>query len=62
MKMSGSKRSPWRRKNPKRAAGESRKLSGPEKASAKRSAKKAGRSYPNLVDNMRVAQRARAKK
>ena len=32
-------------------------LSPAQKASAKRSAKAAGRSYPNLVDNMRAAKK-----
>ena len=32
-------------------------LSPSQKASAKAAAKKAGRPYPNLVDNMRAAQK-----
>lgn len=35
--------------------GEPKKLSKSKKASAKAAAKKAGRPYPNLVDNMRAA-------
>jgi hypothetical protein len=44
----------WDKARPK-ALGKSEKLTSSQKASAKRSAKKAGRPYPNLVDNMRVA-------
>jgi ribosomal protein L15E len=43
---------PWNRKNPKKT---STKLTPEQKAEAKQAAKKAGRKYPNLVDNMRVA-------
>lgn len=52
---SAAKRPPWKRTNPKRKAGTSVKLSSEEKAQAKAAAKKGGRRYPNLVDNMRVA-------
>ena len=48
----------WDTKNPKK---KSKKLSTAQKAKAKASAKKAGRPYPNLVDNMNVA-KAPAKK
>lgn len=34
-----------------------KKLSGSQKSSAKQAAKAAGRPYPNLVDNMRAAQK-----
>ena len=37
--------------------GKPKKLSSAKKASAKAAAKKAGRPYPNLVDNMRAARR-----
>lgn len=37
--------------------GKPEKLTTAKKASAKRMAKKAGRSYPNLVDNMRAARK-----
>ncbi len=47
---------PWKKPNPRRKAGKkSKKLSPARKAAAKRSAKKAGRNYPSLVDNMRAA-------
>jgi len=51
------KKALWTRPNPKKAAGRSKKLSASAKAAAKRSAKKAGRRYPNLVDNMRAAKK-----
>jgi len=50
---------PWDRANPKAAEGRSTKLSARKKASAKAAAKKAGRAYPNLVDNMRAAKKKR---
>ena len=51
---------PWKKANPKAQAGStSRKLSPKQKTSARAAAKKAGRRYPNLVDNMRAAQKGR---
>ena len=38
-------------------AGKSKKLTLTQKASAKKAAKKAGRPYPNLVDNMNAAKK-----
>jgi hypothetical protein len=46
----------WDRKNPRRRH---KKLSPADKAKAKRLAKKAGRPYPNMVDNARVARKKR---
>jgi ribosomal protein L15E len=47
---------PWKRPNPRKKTGKaSKKLSPKQKASAQSAAKKAGRRYPNLVDNMRAA-------
>lgn len=46
----------WERKRPK-GLGKSKPLSNKQKASAKASAKAAGRPYPNLVDNMRAARK-----
>lgn len=46
---------PWDKKNPKAASGRSKKLSPAKKAAAKARAKKAGRRYPNLIDNMQAA-------
>lgn len=42
----------WDTPNPKKT---SKSLSPSQKASAKAAAKKAGRPYPNLVDNMRAS-------
>ena len=53
--MAAARRPPWKKSNPKKKAGASRKLTSSQKASAKASARKAGRPYPNLVDNMRAA-------
>ena len=47
-----SKKPVWEKKNPKKT---STPLSPAQKAKAKAMAKKAGRPYPNLVDNMRAA-------
>jgi len=44
----------WDTDNPKK---ESKPLSTKQKQSAKATAKKAGRPYPNLVDNMRAAKK-----
>jgi hypothetical protein len=44
----------WEKPNPKK---KSTPLSPAAKTSAKAAAKKAGRKYPNLVDNMRAAQK-----
>jgi hypothetical protein len=49
---------PWKKKNPRRTPGKSsRKLSPEQKEAARLRAKRAGRRYPNLVDNMWAAQR-----
>jgi hypothetical protein len=51
-----STKAPWDRSNPRKRAGKASKhLSPAKKAAAKASAKRAGRPYPNLVDNMRMA-------
>ena len=44
----------WNTKNPKPKA-KRKPLTPGQKASAKNMAKKAGRPYPNLVDNMRAS-------
>lgn len=44
-----TKKEPWDTPNPKK---QHHTMTAPEKAKAKRSAKKAGRSKPSLVDNM----------
>jgi len=44
----------WEQKNPKK---KSKKLTPSQKAYAKALAKKAGRPYPNLIDNARASRR-----
>lgn len=46
----------WDKPRPK-GLGKPKSLSVKQKASAKAMAKKAGRPYPNLVDNMRAARK-----
>ena len=48
----------WDKPRPKGLGG-SKKLTPAQKASAKAAAKKAGRPYPNLVDNMRAARKGK---
>lgn len=48
----------WDKPRPK-GLGASKKLTPAQKASAKAAAKKAGRPYPNLVDNMRAARKGK---
>lgn len=50
-----AKTKPWKRKNPNK--GRSKKLTPEQKAFAKASAERAGRRYPNLVDNMRATKK-----
>ena len=50
-----SARTPWERPAPRKSR--PTKLSSSDKAAAKQRAKKAGRRYPNLVDNMAVAKK-----
>jgi hypothetical protein len=45
---------PWNKPNPK-PKGKRKKLTPEQRQSAKAMARKAGRPYPNLVDNMRAA-------
>ncbi|MET0219098.1 MAG: DUF6321 domain-containing protein [Tardiphaga sp.] len=55
-----SAKAPWDKSNPRKRAGKASKhLSPAKKAAAKASAKRAGRHYPNLVDNMRMAKSAK---
>lgn len=44
----------WKTKDPTKA---DKKLTSSQKAFAKAAAKKAGRPYPNLVDNLRAARK-----
>ena len=46
----------WDKPNPKKT---SKNLSNKQKARAKASAKSAGRPYPNLIDNMQAARKAK---
>lgn len=46
----------WEKKRPK-DLGKPKSLDKLQKAAAKQMAKKAGRPYPNLVDNMRAAKK-----
>jgi hypothetical protein len=50
---SAKQKSPWKKPAPK--GSRHTHLSPAEKSKARRAAKRAGRRYPNLVDNMRVA-------
>jgi hypothetical protein len=54
------KKPPWERANPK-AKERTTSLTGAQKSKAKASAKRAGRRYPNLVDNMNAARKKRTK-
>ena len=50
------KKEMWDKPRPAKL-GKSKPLTPKQKSSAKAMAKKAGRSYPNLVDNMRAARK-----
>lgn len=54
------RKKPWKKPAPKSSSRS--RLTPAQKKKAKRAAKKAGRPYPNLVDNMRVARKAKTKK
>jgi hypothetical protein len=57
-----SNKTPWERANPRKRAGKASKhLSPAKKSAAKARAKRAGRPYPNLVDNMRMASKTTKK-
>lgn len=51
-----AKKEVWDKPNPNK---KSEKLSPSQKAEAKARAKKAGRPYPNLVDNMAVSKKGK---
>ena len=57
---SKTKTTPWERKPP--AGTPKKKLSPAQKRAARARAKRAGRHYPNLVDNMAVAAGALGKR
>lgn len=48
----------WDKKRPS-SLGAPKALSSSAKSSAKRAAEKAGRPYPNMVDNMRAARKSK---
>lgn len=48
----------WEKKRPK-SLDKPKALTPAQKASAKAAAKKAGRPYPNLIDNMRAAKKGK---
>lgn len=50
------KTNPWEKPRPK-SLGESRKLTPAQKSKAKAAAARAGRPYPNLVDNMNASKK-----
>lgn len=56
--MAARKKPVWEKPAPK---GPSKKLTPAQKSTAKAKAKKAGRKYPNLVDNMAVARKSKGK-
>jgi hypothetical protein len=57
-KKGGKVKAPWDKPRPEDLP-KPKKLSASAKRSAKQTAAKAGRPYPNLVDNMRAAQRSK---
>jgi hypothetical protein len=58
--MAKTSRVPWKSPNPRKRVGKASKhLSSAQKSAAKASARRAGRPYPNLVDNMRVASKSK---
>jgi hypothetical protein len=59
-KRKSTDKAPWDKPAPKGAVHS--RLTPAEKRSAKKSAQKAGRPYPNLVDNMRVAKSKKKKR
>lgn len=60
--MAKSSRAPWKRQNPRKRAGQaSKNLSPAQKSAAKARARRAGRRYPNLVDNMRMVAKKNSK-
>jgi hypothetical protein len=61
--MAKKARAPWRRSNSRKRAGKASKhLSPAQKSAAKARARRAGRRYPNLVDNMRMASKKKTAK
>ncbi|WP_445216456.1 DUF6321 domain-containing protein [Bradyrhizobium sp. Pa8] len=60
--MARTPRAPWKRANSRKRAGKASKhLTPAQKSAAKARARRAGRRYPNLVDNMRMAAKKTSK-
>jgi hypothetical protein len=56
--MQKTRKPPWKKSNPRKSSGRrSTKLTAEQKAAARARAAKAGRHYPNLIDNMWAATR-----
>ena len=55
-----SKKPVWKKKRPS-SLGKPKKLTASQKSAAKARAKKAGRKYPNMVDNMWAARKRKKK-
>jgi hypothetical protein len=55
-----SRKPPWEKAKPRKTRKTT--LSAAKKETAKRRAKRAGRRYPNLVDNMRAAKEQKAQR
>ncbi len=53
-----TEKEPWKKKAP--AHSKHTKLTAESKAKAKSAARRAGRTYPNLIDNMNAAKKQRA--
>ncbi|CAN5398449.1 hypothetical protein BH10PSE17_BH10PSE17_14430 [soil metagenome] len=60
-KKTAAKKEVWDRPVPKKKAG-TKPLTPASKTAAKKAAKKAGRPYPNMVDNINAAKKQAAKK
>lgn len=59
---SSGKKAPWEKENPNKSKASKKKLTPDQKEEAKARAEKAGRPYPNLVDNMAVARKSAGRK
>jgi hypothetical protein len=63
MAKSSAKKAPWSKSNPRKKSGKASKhLSPSKKKAAKARAKRAGRPYPNLIDNMAAASKKKSAK
>jgi hypothetical protein len=55
----GTKKPPWKKPDPRGGRRKTKHLTAAEKSKAKKRAKKAGRRYPNLIDNMAGARKSK---